>query len=388
MRLVGTFKDPQLGQKFSLYLQKKGIRNQVDIEGNRDWGSEEYGTPSCRVWIFEEEDYEEARSLCEEFSQNPFEKRFHLEAAASPPPPVGGERGAKMEPKGGGTMPGSPMGKVTVAVLFLCILLFLIGIATTPSNKSLPEKLPPTPFVTPEINKELLYDYPEAYRLLDKAERLYGVEALENPGQLPPEGQYLLQKFYSTPYWKGLYPSIVNFFRGAPSVKRLQPPLFEEIRRGELWRLFTPALLHYDLFHILFNMLWLIVLGRQMEEALGKFRYLLFILIAAAISNSAQYLMSGSNFIGYSGVISAMILFIWKRQQVAPWEGYLLQRSTVLFVALFVFAVLGVQLISFALEVYGSRGFVAGIANTAHLSGGIAGYLLSKCKFFAWQRSG
>ena len=43
-------------------------------------------------------------------------------------------------------------------------------------------------------------------------------------------------------------------------------PLFEKIRQGELWRLFTPCILHRDFLHILFNMIWVWILVKQIEE--------------------------------------------------------------------------------------------------------------------------
>ena len=113
-------------------------------------------------------------------------------------------------------------------------------------------------------------------------------------------------------------------------------PCSKKSRREKYWRLFTPCLLHNDIFHIFFNMIWLVVLGKQMEMRLSLFRYALFILIAAVVTNTAQYLMSGSNFIGFSGVLCAMLTFIWMRQKKTAWEGYQLRFNDALH-ALFYF---------------------------------------------------
>ena len=86
-------------------------------------------------------------------------------------------------------------------------------------------------------------------------------------------------------------------------------------------------------------MIWLAVLGRQMELRLGGFRYLLFILITGIISNIVQYMMSGPNFLGYSGILCAMLSFIWVRQKKAAWEGYVLQDSTMGFMLLFLITI-------------------------------------------------
>lgn len=387
MRLVGKFKDPQLGQKFSVFLNNKGIRHQLDVQTNTDWGSDDYGTAHCSVWVIDEDQFPEAYDWYEAFINNPFDDKFRVELPTTPPPPPPQSEQDQVQkaPPPPKTF-GSELGKITSTILAICILLFVVSSMTAPRLKSIPDRLPYTPFLSSPVNKALMYDYPEAYDILDKAISIYGVSALETPSQLPPEGQYLLKSFYRTPYWTGVYQDIVEHFRNPAVPWNLDVPMFEKIREGEVWRLLTPCFLHFDIFHILFNMLWLIVLGKQMEKKLGILRYILFILIVGIISNTAQYLMSGPNFIGYSGVICGMIVFIWMRQKLAPWEGYQLQRSTMVFVTVFVFAILGIQLVSFGLEVLGESGFSAGIANTAHISGGVMGYILSRIKFFAWQR--
>ncbi|HSV85921.1 MAG TPA: rhomboid family intramembrane serine protease, partial [Levilinea sp.] len=48
----------------------------------------------------------------------------------------------------------------------------------------------------------------------------------------------------------------------------------ESIMRGELWRLFTPMLLHGSLAHIGFNMYALMVLGPGLERYYGHLRFL------------------------------------------------------------------------------------------------------------------
>ena len=101
---------------------------------------------------------------------------------------------------------------------------------------------------------------------------------------------------------------------------------FEKIRQGEVWRLFTPCLLHFDFLHILFNMAWLWILGKQIEERIHWKKLGLLILIVGIVSNTAQYLVSGPSFLGFSGIVVGMAGFIWMRQRNAPWEGYPLSR--------------------------------------------------------------
>jgi rhomboid protease GlpG len=395
MRLVGTLKDPHLGQKFSVFLNSKGIRHQIETEPNQDWGSDHYGTAHCNLWVVEEEQYLEAKQWFEKFKSDPFDPVFNSNIPSAhtpptsptpqPPPKPTPSAQTSKSTKSLKTL-SSDLGMITSAVLVLCIILFVLSSLTKPSVSKIPNNLPFAPFVVSPINKELMYDYPQAYEYIDQAIALYGIEALATPSQLPPAGQALIRSYFNTPYWTGIYSDIVNLFRAPSAPWNLDVQMFGKIREGEIWRLITPCFLHYDIFHILFNMMWLIVLGRQMEKQLGIGKYILFILIAGILSNTAQYLMSGPNFIGYSGVICGMIAFIWVRQKVAPWEGYQLHSSTILFITVFVFAILGIQMVSFVLEALGGSGFSAGIANTAHISGGLVGFSLGKMNFFSWKR--
>src|SRR5262249_32793246 len=128
--------------------------------------------------------------------------------------------------------------------------------------------------------------------------------------------------------------------------------------------------------------LWFILLGNQIEFRIGSVRYLLFILITGILSNTAQYLMSGPFFMGLSGIVVGMAAFIWARQQIAPWEGYLLHRFTLIFLAIFVIGMFVLQVLFFFMQIFGKLEMPFGIANTAHLVGGITGYLLGRMRLF------
>jgi GlpG protein len=142
-------------------------------------------------------------------------------------------------------------------------------------------------------------------------------------------------------------------------------PLADSYAKRELWRTLTPIFLHFGLFHVLFNSLWMWDLGRRLEYFQGKSHFILFVLITGIASNAAQYLWDPSPFFGgMSGVIYALVGFIAVRQRIAPHP--LMAVSP---------ALLGFMLFWLLLCMSGAVDyFMSGsVANAAHLGGLIAG---------------
>ncbi len=384
MRLIYSTEDKKLAHQFSTFLKKEGIENLFEIVTNTDWGSSDYGTYKCYVWVIEEEQMEKAQQWLEQFEQNPQQELFHgdgrqpmlvVEPTAKTPSP----------PKRRAVADEKKLGKVTLYILIICAVLFFIGQMTTPPYENVSIALPPTPLYSPPINKMLFYDYPRAYEIIDKLVKVFGFEQLQNLDSLPKEGKVLIDTFLHTPIWEGLYDKVVLFAKNRNLNEIFNEPMFEKIRQGEVWRLFTPCLLHANFFHIFFNMIWLVFLGKLIEERIGPIRYLLLIALTAVFSNTSQYLMSGSNFLGYSGVICGMLAFIWARQRTAPWESYNISPGVISFMFFFVMAMFGLQLTSFFLTVFKGVDYFPSIANTAHLTGGFAGYILGRFNFMSMK---
>jgi GlpG protein len=387
MRLIGTLDDERKGIAFSLFLNQKKITHQLEIKTNRDWGSSEYGTSECLIWITNEEQVNDALDWYHLFLEHPDDPQFKLASTALPmhqPSPPHSKMSESEAPMTSSPWNAQSMGPVTRFILIGCCLLFFASQLLTPVA-NVPANLPATPLFSSPIEKVILYDYPYTYELVDRLVKLYGYEALQEPNQLPPEGMRLIQQINHTPFWQGIYSS---FFKGgweAISKQFRTVPMFEKIGQGQVWRLISPAFFHAELFHLFFNMLWLIVLGKQMENSLGAGRYIFFIIVVAIFSNTLQYLMSGPNFIGFSGVLCGMIAFIWIRQRTAPWEGYNLDKMTIMFIVIFILLMAVFQAISFFLEKSGRTSISPGIANTAHLSGALMGLILGKLNFFSWR---
>ncbi len=142
-------------------------------------------------------------------------------------------------------------------------------------------------------------------------------------------------------------------------------PLSDSLARGEIWRLLTPAFLHFGIFHVLFNSLWMWDLGRRLEFFLGRWYFLLFFVITAVASNVAQYLWSGSaNFGGMSGVVYALVGFIAVRQRTVPHPLITVPPALIGFM-LFWLVLCMTGVVDY---------FIAGsVANAAHVGGLIAG---------------
>jgi GlpG protein len=97
----------------------------------------------------------------------------------------------------------------------------------------------------------------------------------------------------------------------------------------EPWRLLTPIFLHFGFMHILFNLLMLAQLGGLIEAVRGSWRFLVFVLLIAVPSNVAQYLWSGPQFGGMSGVVYGLFGYIWMKSRYEPGSGFYVAPNTV-----------------------------------------------------------
>ncbi len=147
------------------------------------------------------------------------------------------------------------------------------------------------------------------------------------------------------------------------------------IRQGEVWRLVTPIFLHGSPLHLVFNMLWLVQLGGQIEVQRGTWRFALIVLLTAAVSSMAQAIApawrgnaileafaGGIPFGGMSGVVYGLFGFVWMRSQFEPGSGFIMPQSTVIILIGWLFLCM--------------TGLVGNVANVAHLVGLIVGMTL------------
>ncbi len=139
---------------------------------------------------------------------------------------------------------------------------------------------------------------------------------------------------------------------------------YDDVRHGELWRLFTPILLHFGFLHLIFNSFWLLDLGGVIERFQGSRQFAGFVLLCALVSNVAQLQLGGSPlFGGLSGIIYALVGYLWARGRFDPLSPIGAPRQLMTF--FIVWLVLGFT---------GVLGGVAGpVANYCHLGGLLAG---------------
>lgn len=114
-----------------------------------------------------------------------------------------------------------------------------------------------------------------------------------------------------------------------------------EVESGEFWRLLTPAFVHTNVLHLLFNMLWLLDLGSMIESRLGTGRLGLKIIVFGVLSNLAQFLSTGSAyFYGLSGVNYGLFGYMWVRGSLDPRSGLYLHPHTVALMVIWFFVCL------------------------------------------------
>ena len=92
------------------------------------------------------------------------------------------------------------------------------------------------------------------------------------------------------------------------------------IEQGQLWRLFTPMLLHGPLLHIGFNMYALYAIGPFLEQTFGSWRFLMLYIVSGFAGNVFSFLLTDANSLGAStaifGIFAAQGIFIYQNRQV------------------------------------------------------------------------
>jgi GlpG protein len=140
------------------------------------------------------------------------------------------------------------------------------------------------------------------------------------------------------------------------------------IASQEWWRLITPTFLHFSLTHLIFNCLWIYILGSKIEIIDGKGIFLTLFLISGLSSNLGQYFITGDYlFGGLSGVVYGLLGYCFILDLDNRGQRYDLPIA--LYIFMFIWLLIG---FTGLLKIFG----FGNVANIAHLVGMIAGFIL------------
>lgn len=137
---------------------------------------------------------------------------------------------------------------------------------------------------------------------------------------------------------------------------------------NEWWRLITPTFLHFSITHLAFNSLWIYILGSKIERMDGRALFVTVFVLTSVLSNAGQLLWSQQYmFGGLSGAVYGLLGYCFILELDKKRSRYNLPEALYLF--MFIWLLVGFTGI---LNIFG----FGNIANTAHLVGMIAGFII------------
>jgi GlpG protein len=173
--------------------------------------------------------------------------------------------------------------------------------------------------------------------------------------------------------WLVFIASLLGFARPTFELLHFYPKLTIEAFFDSPLRLLGPALFHFSWLHIVFNTMWWWQLGGSVERTLGKGALINLFLITALVSNLGQFMVSGPNFGGLSGVVYGLVGYVWWYGWLAPEKGLMISKPIIGFLLFWL-------LLGYA-DV-----LPVNMANTAHLLGLVSGCLLAAVNVLLMKR--
>ena len=148
-----------------------------------------------------------------------------------------------------------------------------------------------------------------------------------------------------------------------------------DFMQGHAWQLFTYMFLHGGVLHLALNMLVLFMMGPETEREMGRRQFIIMYLLSGVLAGLGWIIISGGDSGTYCvGASGALFGVIGAFAALSP------QRELTLLL-LFLFevpmkartlalALGGLEILFLVYEPFGG-----GVANAAHLGGGVAGYV-------------
>lgn len=109
---------------------------------------------------------------------------------------------------------------------------------------------------------------------------------------------------------------VVTVVQAGSLSSNAEAPLFQQwalwptaLAAGEWWRLLTSGFLHFGLIHLAFNMIALWVIGQDLEQVLGRTRFLVVYLVSLLGGSLAVFLLGAENALtaGASGAVFGLM---------------------------------------------------------------------------------
>lgn len=321
MRMIGSIPDDLDAERFSDYLVAQKIPNMVEqsAAGAR-WD----------VWVENDNDIDRAKSELETYLKSPADTRFDAQSQAKK---IRAEQAAQQKRRRARYIDYRTQGSqiqqwaapVTLTLIVLSIIITL-------------------------VTGSILFDF---YR---------------GPRHSNPLGEpkfALLDRFHFVPIdspqfkaWFGKYGNQRN------DLGPLEELWWNTLKTGQVWRLITPIFPHLGIMHLMFNMFWLLDLGKAIEIRRGSVLMLLMVLVAGILSNVGQYFWTGPpSGSGMSGVVYALFGYIWIKQRFEPQLGLGVSEQTVWLMFAWLFLCM--------------TGYLGHIGNAAHVVGLLVGVAIA-----------
>jgi len=137
---------------------------------------------------------------------------------------------------------------------------------------------------------------------------------------------------------------------------------------NEWWRLIAPTFVHFSMTHLVFNCLWIYILGQRIEKLDGLSVFLFIFILTGILSNAGQFFWTQQYlFGGLSGSVYGLLGYCFIIELDGRHGRYGLPEALYLF--MFIWLLVGFT------GVLNFFGF-GNVANTAHLVGMIAGFII------------
>jgi len=158
------------------------------------------------------------------------------------------------------------------------------------------------------------------------------------------------------------------------------PARFMQDSAGNMITIFTSMFMHAGWFHLIGNMLYLIIFGDNVEDRFGHVKFLLFYVLCGFIAMLAQLIAAPYVTIpnlGASGAIAGILgayLVLFPRRRVRVLLGWWIVHLPALIV---IGGWILIQVLSSLGSLAGSASAAGGVAYMAHIGGFLSGLVLS-----------